>query len=127
MSDRPNTPDITAFCHIDGDLPPTIRALFVSGERRSVAELAANDRLALACPDRKRELDLLVVGRRVAFMRQRDVVEGHIQQINRETGHALVSIAEGPLRGIASHERLINLTPIFASGKPMIANPGGTQ
>lgn len=124
MSD---TPDITAFCHADGDLPASLMRLFVPGERRSVAEIAANDRLALAAPDRKRELDLLVVGRRVAFMRQRDVVEGHIQLINRKEGHALVSIADGPLRGIACHERLINLTPIYPGGRAMIAQAGDVQ
>ncbi|RKQ95455.1 hypothetical protein [Maricaulis maris] len=122
-----DTPDITAFCPAGGDLPASLLRLFVPGERRSVGEIAANDHAALASPERKRELDLLVIGRRVAFMRQRDGVEGHIQQINREAGHALVTIATGPLRGITSHECLINLTPIFASGRPMVANPGDAQ
>ncbi|MAC38600.1 MAG: hypothetical protein CMF76_09345 [Maricaulis sp.] len=115
-----NEPDISAFCPQDGDLPPTVRALFHpdASERRSAPELsselsAANDK------GRAPLSGYLVVGRRVAFLMQRREVEGRIEAMNLSTGEADVRLTTAPFTGQLHFERLAHLVPIDANGDPL--------
>lgn len=116
----PYEPDITAFCHQDGDLPPTVRALFAEqpAERRSAP---AND---AANPARRRIDPALVIGRRVAFLMQRREVEGRIEAIDRVRGEAHVRIETTPFTSQLHVEPLAHLVAIDANGDPL---EGGDQ
>ncbi|MEP3124367.1 MULTISPECIES: hypothetical protein [Alphaproteobacteria] len=116
-----NEPDISAFCPQDGDLPPTVRALFHpdAAERRSAAANdAAND------GGRARLSGHLVVGRRVAFLLQRREVEGRIEAMDFATGEANVRLTTAPFTGQLHFERLAHLVPIDANGDPLDEDGG---
>jgi len=115
-------PDISAFCTQDGDLPPTVRALFHpdASERRSAA---ANDggRTPLS--------GYLVVGRRVAFLMQRREVEGRIEEMDLAAGEAGVRLTTSPFTGQLHFQSLAHLVPIDANGDPLDTTdqPGAAQ
>lgn len=118
-------PDISAFCPQDGDLPPTVRALFHpdASERRSAPNLSS--RLSAANDGGRARLSgHLVVGRRVAFLLQRREVEGRIEAMDFTTGEANVRLTTAPFTGQLHFERLAHLVPIDANGDPLDEDGG---